>query len=84
MPDAYSLLYIVLIGLVAGILASIVIPAALGLIGAIVVGIIGAAIGFYLFPALGSHVTANQTVATIITSTAGAIILLFVLRLVGR
>jgi uncharacterized membrane protein YeaQ/YmgE (transglycosylase-associated protein family) len=84
MPDAHSLLYIILVGLVAGLLASFVIPAGLDLIGAIVVGIIGAAIGFYLFPALGSHVSANPTVASIITATVGAILLLFILRLVRR
>lgn len=84
MPDATSLLYIVLVGLIAGFLASVVIPSGLDLIGALIVGIIGAAIGSYLFPALGAHVSANPTVATIVTATAGAIILLLVLRLVRR
>ena len=84
MPDANSLLYIVLIGLIAGFLASVVIPAGLGLIGSLIVGVIGAAIGSYLFPALGAHVSANPTVASIITATAGAIIFLFILRLVRR
>jgi uncharacterized membrane protein YeaQ/YmgE (transglycosylase-associated protein family) len=84
MPDAGSLLYIILIGLVAGVLASIVIPTGAGLPGAIVVGVIGAAIGSWLFPALGAHVSRNPTIATIITSTVGAILLLFVLRLVRR
>jgi uncharacterized membrane protein YeaQ/YmgE (transglycosylase-associated protein family) len=84
MPDVYSIFSIVLIGLAAGVLASLVVPTGLDLVGAIVVGVIGAAIGFYLFPALGARVTANPTVASIITSTAGAIILLFVLRLVRR
>lgn len=84
MSDAYSIVSIILIGLVAGVLASIVIPTGLDLVGAVVVGVIGAAIGFYLFPALGAHVSANPTVASIITSTVGAIILLFVLRLVRR
>jgi uncharacterized membrane protein YeaQ/YmgE (transglycosylase-associated protein family) len=84
MPGAYSLVYIVLIGLAAGIFASFVIPSGLGLIGALVVGVIGAAIGFYLFPALGAHVSANPTVAAIITATVGAILLLFILRLVRR
>ncbi len=84
MPDAYSLLSIVLVGLVAGFLASAVIPTGLDFIGAIVVGVIGAAIGFYLFPALGARVSSNPTVASIITATVGAILLLFILRLVRR
>ncbi|MBT3069728.1 GlsB/YeaQ/YmgE family stress response membrane protein [Rhodomicrobium sp. Az07] len=84
MADAYSILYIVLIGLAAGVLASLVVPTGLDLLGAIVVGIIGAAIGFYLFPALGARVTGDPTVASIITATVGAILLLVVLRLVRR
>ncbi|KAI94109.1 GlsB/YeaQ/YmgE family stress response membrane protein [Rhodomicrobium vannielii ATCC 17100] len=84
MADANSILYIVLIGLAAGVLASLVVPTGLDLLGAIVVGIIGAAIGFYLFPALGGHVTGNPTVASIITATVGAILLLVVLRFVRR
>jgi len=84
MPDAYSILYIILIGLVAGVLASIVIPMGLDVVGAVVVGVIGSAIGFYLFPALGAHVSTNPTVASIITATVGAILLLFVLRVVRR
>ncbi len=84
MPDANALISILLIGLVAGVLASFVIPTSLGLIGSIVVGIIGAAIGFYLFPALGAHVSNSPAIAAIITSTCGAIILLFCLRVIGR
>jgi uncharacterized membrane protein YeaQ/YmgE (transglycosylase-associated protein family) len=80
MPDANSLLYIILIGLAAGVLANFVIPTSIGLLGAIVVGIIGSAIGFYFFPALGFHVSGNPTVAAIVTSTVGSIIFLFVLR----
>jgi uncharacterized membrane protein YeaQ/YmgE (transglycosylase-associated protein family) len=84
MPDANSLLYIILIGLAAGVLASIVIPTGIGLLGAIIVGIVGAAIGFWLFPALGAHVSRDPTIATLITSTVGAILLLLVLRVVRR
>jgi uncharacterized membrane protein YeaQ/YmgE (transglycosylase-associated protein family) len=84
MPEAYSLLSILLVGLVAGVLASAVIPTGLDLVGAIVVGVIGAAIGFYLFPALGARVSTNPTVASIVTATVGAILLLVILRLVRR
>ncbi len=80
MPDANSLLYIILVGLIAGVLASIVIPTGLNIVGAIIVGIVGAAIGFWLFPTLGWHVSGNPTVATIVTSTVGAIVLLLILR----
>jgi uncharacterized membrane protein YeaQ/YmgE (transglycosylase-associated protein family) len=78
MPDASSLLCVVLIGLAAGVAASIVFPTGIGLLGATMVGLIGAAIGSWLFPALGAHVTHNPKIATILTSTAGASLLLFV------
>jgi uncharacterized membrane protein YeaQ/YmgE (transglycosylase-associated protein family) len=84
MLHAHSLIFILIVGCVAGLLASIVIPTGLDLIGAIVVGVIGAAIGTYLFPAFGSQISTNPTVAAIITATAGAIILLVILRLVRR
>lgn len=82
MPDANTLLYIILVGLIAGVLASIIIPTGLNIVGAIIVGIVGAAIGFWLFPALGWHISGNPMVATIVTSTVGAIILLLILRLI--
>ena len=82
MRDLSSLIYVVIIGLIAGVLASVLIPMDMGIIGAIVVGILGAVIGFYLFPALGARVSSNPTVASIITSPAGAVILLIGLRIV--
>jgi uncharacterized membrane protein YeaQ/YmgE (transglycosylase-associated protein family) len=84
MRDVYSWIYVIGIGLIAGVIASIVIPMDMGIAGAIVVGIIGAVIGFYLFPTLlGANASPNPTIAAIITSAAGAIILLTVLRLIS-
>ena len=85
MPNPCWLLYIIVIGLVAGALASVIIPTPLGFLGAIIVGVIGAIIGSYLFPTLGFYVTGDPTIASIITATVGAnVLLLFVMRLARR
>lgn len=80
-----SLLILILVGAVAGWLAGIIVAGGgFGLVGNIIIGILGAVIGFYLFPALGIRITPNQLLATIITATAGAVILLFILGLLRR
>jgi len=77
-----SLLVILLVGLVAGWLAShLVGGTGLGLIGDIVIGVIGAFIGDWLFPQLGIHL-GTGTLGAIINATLGAIPLLVIIRLV--
>lgn len=53
-----------------------------GLLGDIVIGIIGAFIGGFLFGLLG--ISAGGLIGQIITATAGAVVLIFVLRLVKK
>lgn len=85
------LLLIILVGLVAGFLAThLVTGHGYGLIGDIVVGIIGALLGFLLLGAfLAVHVLAplgipgDSIVGQIIIAFIGAAILLAVLRLVS-
>jgi uncharacterized membrane protein YeaQ/YmgE (transglycosylase-associated protein family) len=67
-----------IIGAVAGILASMVVRAGLSLLEAIVVGIIGAFLGGWLFAELGIAIGAG-TVGVIITAFIGAVILLLLL-----
>ena len=57
--------------------------AAIGLIGDIVVGIIGAVIAGWLLPQLGVIVGCGF-IAAIIDAFIGAVILLVILRLIGR
>jgi uncharacterized membrane protein YeaQ/YmgE (transglycosylase-associated protein family) len=52
-----------------------------GLVGDLIIGIIGAFIGEWLMPRLGVHIGAG-IVGEIIDATIGALLLLFVLRLV--
>jgi uncharacterized membrane protein YeaQ/YmgE (transglycosylase-associated protein family) len=77
-----SILGMLLVGLIAGWLASkIVHGSGLGLIGDIAVGIIGAVIAGFLFPAVIPGL-GGGTISTIIAATIGAILLLVVIRLV--
>jgi uncharacterized membrane protein YeaQ/YmgE (transglycosylase-associated protein family) len=80
-----SIVVILLVGLVAGFLAGkIVRGAGFGLVGDLCIGIVGAFIGDWLLPQLGIHL-GTGIISAIINATIGAVLLLFVLRLVqGR
>lgn len=79
-----SLLIILIVGAVAGWLAGQIVKGyGFGLVGNIVVGIVGAALAGLLFPQLGFSIAAG-IVGAIIHATIGAVILLFVIRLVKR
>src|SRR5260370_1235548 len=76
-----SLLVILFVGLIAGWLAGqIVRGTGFGIIGDIVVGILGAFIGSWLLPQLGIHLGTGM-ISAIVNATIGAILLLFVVRL---
>lgn len=78
-----AILILVVIGAVAGWLASMVIPNGYGLIGTIIVGIVGGVLaGFFLGGMLS--ITGNALVNQIISGSVGAIALLFILRLVKK
>jgi len=77
-----SLLVILFVGLVAGWLAGkIVQGTGFGIIGDLVIGIVGAFIGDWLMPQLGLHLGVG-ILGAIINATIGAVLLLFVVRLV--
>jgi len=76
-----------IVGLVAGVLASFVVRGGYGLLGDIVVGIIGAFIGGLIFGLLfgGGQFTLQWSIGSFIAAVIGALILLFILRAVqGR
>jgi uncharacterized membrane protein YeaQ/YmgE (transglycosylase-associated protein family) len=78
-----SLLVIIVVGVVAGWLAGkIVRGAGFGLIGDLIVGVIGAFIGDWLLPRLGI-ILGTGIVSAIINALIGAVILLFLIRLVS-
>ena len=79
-----SLLTWIIVGLVAGVLASLVVGGGFGLIGDIIVGIVGAFIGGWIFSKLGVNSPFGGLAGTIFTAFIGACVLLFVLRLIRR
>lgn len=78
-----DLLTWLIVGLIAGVLASLVMGG-VGLIGDIVVGIVGAFVGGWLFKQLGVTTPFEGLAGTIFTAFVGAVILLAILRLVTR
>ncbi len=79
-----TLLLWIVIGLVAGWLASAVVGGGYGVIGDIVVGVVGAFVGGYLFRALHIGVPFRGLAGTIFVAFVGAIALLLLLRLIRR
>jgi uncharacterized membrane protein YeaQ/YmgE (transglycosylase-associated protein family) len=77
-----DLIITVVIGAVAGWLAGVIYKGgSLGILGNIVVGIIGGFVGSYIFGLVGVSLGAGL-IGGILTSTVGAIILLFLLNLI--
>jgi uncharacterized membrane protein YeaQ/YmgE (transglycosylase-associated protein family) len=70
------------IGLVAGWLASEVVGGGLGVVGDVVVGVVGAFLGGFIFRGLHIRVPFHGIASTIFVAVAGAIVLLLVLRLI--
>lgn len=72
------------VGLIAGWLASAVVGGALGVIGDIVVGIVGAFLGGLIFRQLHISVPFGGLPGTIFVAFIGAVVLLIVFRLIAR
>ena len=78
-----NLIWFLLVGLIAGWLAGKVMRGGgYCIVGDIVVGVIGAFLGGWLFGVLG--ISAGGLVGAIVTAFVGAIILVWLLRLVKR
>jgi uncharacterized membrane protein YeaQ/YmgE (transglycosylase-associated protein family) len=75
-------IWFILIGLAAGWLAGqLVKGGGFGMLGDIIVGVIGALIGGFLFSAFGLS-TGGGLLGSLIVATIGAVVLLFGLRLI--
>jgi uncharacterized membrane protein YeaQ/YmgE (transglycosylase-associated protein family) len=78
-----SLIYILLIGALAGFLAGKIMKGSgFGALGNIVVGIVGAMLGGFLFGLLGF--VAYGLIAQLITAFVGAIVLLWIVSMVKK
>lgn len=74
-------LWFTLIGLAAGFLAGLVMKGSgFGLVGNLVVGVIGALLGGFIFRQLG--ISASGKLGELLCAFVGAVVLLFLLRFV--
>jgi len=79
-----ALLFWIIVGLVAGFLASVVMKGGgYGVVGDIIVGIVGALIGGFLMSLIGLNSSGN-IISSIILACIGACILIAILRAVSR
>lgn len=74
----------IVIGLVAGIIAKMVMGDSMGWIITIVLGIVGAFVGGWVFSFFGGPGVTGFNVMSIVVASVGAIIVLFVYGLVAR
>lgn len=80
-----DLLTWLIVGLIAGVLASLLVGSGGSILVDIVIGVVGAFIGGWLFTAAGWHTPFAGLAGTIFIAFVGAVILLVVLHLVrGR
>ena len=78
-----DLLTWLIVGLVAGVLASLVMGGTgYGIVGDIIIGIVGAFVGGWVFSALGVASPLGGLAGTILVAFIGAVLLLFILRLI--
>jgi uncharacterized membrane protein YeaQ/YmgE (transglycosylase-associated protein family) len=81
--DMRAILVAIVIGLVAGWLASIVVGGG-GLVRYIITGLIGAFVGSFLLSALGINLgIGNPLISQIVTATIGAIVIVLLARLIA-
>ena len=77
------IVWFLLVGLVAGWLAGkITSGSGFGVLGDIVIGVIGAFVGGFLFRLIG--ISAGGTLGSIIVATIGAVVLVLIVRAIRR
>jgi uncharacterized membrane protein YeaQ/YmgE (transglycosylase-associated protein family) len=82
-----SILAWIVVGIIAGFLAKVVVPGEGpgGVLGDLVVGVVGAIIGGWIMNSLGDAGATGLNLWSIFVAFVGAVVLLFILRLVtGR
>jgi uncharacterized membrane protein YeaQ/YmgE (transglycosylase-associated protein family) len=82
--EPMGLLAWVVVGLIAGWLASKVVPSRFGIIGDTLIGMVGALIGGFLFEQVGSTGTTGFSIWSIFVAFVGAVVLLVVIRAFSR
>lgn len=82
--EPMSLLAWIVVGLIAGWLASQVVASRFGIIGDTVIGMIGALVGGFLFEQFGSSGTTGLNIWSVLVAFVGAVVLLILIRAVSR
>jgi uncharacterized membrane protein YeaQ/YmgE (transglycosylase-associated protein family) len=75
-----GLLAWIVLGLVAGAIASFLVGGGYGLLGTIILGIIGAVVGGFLAQQLGYGDVTGFNITSIVIATIGAIVVILVVR----
>ena len=78
-----NILYILIVGAIAGFLAGLIMKKGHGIIINIILGIVGSFVGKWLFGIFGISI-GSGIVSDIVTSAIGAIVLIFVAGLFKR
>jgi uncharacterized membrane protein YeaQ/YmgE (transglycosylase-associated protein family) len=73
----------IIVGLVAGLLASLVVGG-YGLLADIIIGIVGAFVGSWIFQKMHWHTPFHGLAGTIFVAFIGALVLLIILRIIRR
>ncbi len=80
-----DILTLLVVGLIAGLLASLVVGGVgYGILGDIVIGIIGAFLGSWLFGTLGIRVPFGGLGRTLFVAFIGAVVLLLLIRVIRK
>ena len=81
--DGRGMIWLLVVGLIAGWLAGRIMKGAgFGLLGDLVVGVLGAVVGGWLFGLLG--IAAWGLLGNIVVATVGALVLLYLVRVVKK
>ena len=74
----------VAVGAIAGFLALLVVGTGFGLLGDIIIGVVGAFLGGWIFRSLGWHAPFAGMAGTVVVAFVGAVLLMLVLGAVRR
>jgi uncharacterized membrane protein YeaQ/YmgE (transglycosylase-associated protein family) len=70
----------ILFGLIVGVVASWIVPSRLGIIGDIIVGIVGAFVGGFIYGLFGHFGVTGFNIPSMLCALIGAVVLLWLLR----
>lgn len=73
----------IVVGLIAGWLAKILIPGPRGFLATILLGVLGAVVGGWIFQAAGKQTVTGVNARSVLVAFIGAVVVLVIFRLAG-